>query len=441
MTKWIQVRLGDLGTFSTSSVDKKHCASETLVSLINYMDVYRTNTIDSSIDLMEVTASKVEMAKSKVVLGDILFTPSSETPDDIGHSAVVDENLPNCLHSYHTVRFRPSDSNLLNLRFSAWFCNEQSVRKQFERKCAGSTRYTLSIPAFRAVETNIPLSTLVQGKIAAVLDTMDQTIKKTEALIKKYQQIKAGLMHDLFTRGIGADGKLRPPRELAPELYQETPIGWIPKEWSATKLSTVLSKIDSGWSPACMEVRPGIGEWGVLKVSAVTRGFYDCSESKTLPSNLRPIPALEVKNGDVILTRANGVAELVGKCVQVNDTQAKLMLSDKLLRLTPKAAMMRNDFLGQLMCLTSTKLQIDKSMNGSSGQRNISQADISGFVCPVPPMNEQDRISRKLLKQHYLIESEGKYLRKLTYLKFGLMQDLLTGKVQVNVDQSEIAHV
>ena len=38
-------------------------------------------------------------------------------------------------------------------------------------------------------------------------------------------------MHDLFTRGIGPDGQLRPPREQAPELYQETPIGWIPKEW------------------------------------------------------------------------------------------------------------------------------------------------------------------------------------------------------------------
>ena len=69
------------------------------------------------------------------------------------------------------------------------------------------------------------------AKIARILQTIDQAIEKTEALIEKYQQIKAGLMHDLFTRGIGADGKLRPPREQAPELYQQTPIGWIPKEW------------------------------------------------------------------------------------------------------------------------------------------------------------------------------------------------------------------
>ncbi|MGB5599730.1 MAG: restriction endonuclease subunit S, partial [Thiothrix litoralis] len=70
----------------------------------------------------------------------------------------------------------------------------------------------------------------LQKKIATILQTIDQTIESTQALIEKYQLIKAGLMHDLFTRGIGADGKLRPPREEAPELYQETAIGWIPKE-------------------------------------------------------------------------------------------------------------------------------------------------------------------------------------------------------------------
>jgi type I restriction enzyme, S subunit len=79
-----------------------------------------------------------------------------------------------------------------------------------------------------------------QVEISSILRTCDQTIEKTEALIEKYQQIKAGLMHDLFTCGIGPDGKLRPPREQAPELYQETPIGWIPKEWTPRKLKEIL---------------------------------------------------------------------------------------------------------------------------------------------------------------------------------------------------------
>ncbi|MDQ7074089.1 MAG: hypothetical protein Q9O24_02825 [Gammaproteobacteria bacterium] len=80
------------------------------------------------------------------------------------------------------------------------------------------------------------------------LQTIDQTIEKTEALIEKYQQIKAGLMHDLFTRGITADGKLRPPREQAPELYQETSTGWIPKDWGYDLLDN-LTERGSGHTP------------------------------------------------------------------------------------------------------------------------------------------------------------------------------------------------
>lgn len=87
-----------------------------------------------------------------------------------------------------------------------------------------------------------------QQKIAAILTCIDTSIEKTEALIAKYQQIKAGLMHDLFTRGVTADGKLRPPREQAPELYQETPIGWIPKEWQYELLDKLAAR-GSGHTP------------------------------------------------------------------------------------------------------------------------------------------------------------------------------------------------
>ena len=54
--------------------------------------------------------------------------------------------------------------------------------------------------------------------------TVDEEIEQTEALIAKTRQIKAGLTHDLFTRGVTPDGQLRPPRsEVA--VYKESPLG------------------------------------------------------------------------------------------------------------------------------------------------------------------------------------------------------------------------
>ncbi|WP_205955907.1 restriction endonuclease subunit S [Pantoea stewartii] len=288
----------------------------------------------------------------------------------------------------------------------------------------------------RILDVKHPKSLKEQEEIAAILKIVDKVIEHTNCLIKKHQKVKIGMMYDLFTRGVSIDGSLRPRYEQNPELYKETDLGFLPREWIISPLRDVLMRIDSGWSPACYEIPPGNGEWGVLKVSAVTKGYYDFSESKTLPMWLRPIPSMEVKDGDVIMTRANGVAELVGKCVQVSETQDKLMLSDKLLRLVPNEKISK-DYLCLLICSHHITKQIASVMNGSSGQRNISQSEIKNFHCVIPPLNEQERISTLLLAYNKSINREKKTLEKLIKVKYGLMDDLLTGKVSVQSKQKE----
>jgi len=67
-----------------------------------------------------------------------------------------------------------------------------------------------------------------QQAIAEILDTLDTTIRQTEAIVEKLKQVKQGLLHDLLTRGIGANGELRPLQSQAPHRYKESPLGWIP---------------------------------------------------------------------------------------------------------------------------------------------------------------------------------------------------------------------
>ena len=83
-----------------------------------------------------------------------------------------------------------------------------------------------------------------QHKIAKILTTVDNLIEKTEALIAKYQAIKQGMMHDLFARGVDEHGHLRPPYDEAPELYKESELGWIPKEWEVEDIGEVAGVID-----------------------------------------------------------------------------------------------------------------------------------------------------------------------------------------------------
>ena len=202
---WELKALGDLGEFKTGGVDKKIKQDEQPVKLINYMDVYRHKFIDRSINFMEVTANEGEIESSQVKIGDMLFTPSSETHDDIGHSAVVVENLPNTLFSYHLARLRFNEvyNKKINLNFRAYFCNSRLVLKQFEKMSVGATRYTISKGKFESIQVLIPSSNIEQRKIAEILGAVDEDIAKTQDVIDATEKLKRGLMQQLFTRGIG----------------------------------------------------------------------------------------------------------------------------------------------------------------------------------------------------------------------------------------------
>jgi type I restriction enzyme S subunit len=108
------------------------------------------------------------------------------------------------------------------------FYQVERLRGQFQRYAAGSTFPEINKGDTGRVRIPHPASKHQQRRIAEVLEAVDAEIGSTSDLIAKHQQIKAGLMHDLFTRGVRPDGQLRPPHSQAPDLYQETPYGCQP---------------------------------------------------------------------------------------------------------------------------------------------------------------------------------------------------------------------
>jgi type I restriction enzyme S subunit len=439
---WQEIKLGQMGKFSTSSVDKKSIEGQKQVSLVNYMDVYSGNTIDSNIKLMKVSASVVERTRSQVFRGDILFTPSSETPEDIGYSAVVGEELTDTLHSYHTVRLRPN-SNMLDIRFSAWFANAEGVRKQFSQKCAGSTRYILSIPSFQSVKCKIPISLTVQRKIANCLDTVQTTIEKTEALIHKNQQIKAGLMHDLFTRGVTADGKLRLPREQASELYKETPIGWIPKEWHLVRASDICHPITKGTTPSNFinnsSKRDSIPYIRVENLSF--NGSLQFDKDSLFVSKIIhnfELARSRVFVGDILM---NIVGPPLGKVSLITDKYEEWNTNQAVAIFRVLHQRYRTYLLYYLLSDFAQKWFYLRSKQ-TSGQVNLTLEMCSNLEIPLPKNEaELTSISNTLARIFDKINTENTFRKKLLKKKSGLMHDLLTGKVPVKIDHEETAHV
>src|SRR5690625_710684 len=205
---WEEVRLGDIGVFRTSSVNKKIVESETKVWLLNYMDVYKNTHITSEIEFQLTSAKDSQIESSNLMIGDVLFTPSSETPDDIGHSAVVTENLENVVFSYHLVRFRVK-RNLLDIDFSGHVFNKSDILNEFSRRATGSTRYTLSLKDFNEITTKLP-ELNEQKAISSVLTTADKEIELLEKKLEAFKTQKKGLMQVRSEeRRVGKEGSSR----------------------------------------------------------------------------------------------------------------------------------------------------------------------------------------------------------------------------------------
>lgn len=194
---WEEKSLGEIGTFQTSSIDKLIKEDEEEVYLVNYMNVYRHENINNETKkyLQVVSAKENQIISSNLKKGDILFTPSSETPEDIGHSVVIFEDLDKCVYSYHLMRFRPKIE--IDILYSHYFCNNTKVLSQLSRLATGSTRFTISVKSFSLILIDLPCLK-EQTKIANFLSAIDKKIELVSVQIEETQEYKKGLLQQMF---------------------------------------------------------------------------------------------------------------------------------------------------------------------------------------------------------------------------------------------------
>ena len=195
MMEW--KKLGDLGQFENIGTDKKIVDGEKSVTLLNYIDVYHHKYIDVTIPQMIVSASDKKIEQCTVEKGDLFVTPSSETIDDIGHSAVITDTIPNAVYSYHIMRFRLFERNLLLSYYINYAFDTELVKKQIFQKAQGLTRFGLSKDKFASIVIPIP-SLSEQTRIVGILDTFTSAIDNLKEQIalrrKQYEYYRDQLL-------------------------------------------------------------------------------------------------------------------------------------------------------------------------------------------------------------------------------------------------------
>ncbi|STI36126.1 type I restriction enzyme EcoEI specificity protein [Escherichia coli] len=228
--------------------------------------------------------------------------------------------------------------------------------------------------------------TILQLAVMGKLVPQDPNDEPASELLKRIAQEKAQLVKE---------GKIKKQKPLPPISDEEKPFE-LPNGWEWCRLGELIDSIDAGWSPACSSEPAAPGEWGVLKTTAVQSLEYREYENKALPKNKAPRPQLEVKAGDILITRA-GPKNRVGISCLVEKTRENLMISDKIIRFHLISEDISEKYIS--LCLnygfTSTYLENSKSGMAES-QMNISQDILKMAPIAIPTTHEQLKITDKI---------------------------------------------
>ena len=181
------VKLGELFEFK-NGINKEKSSFGKGTPIINYVNVYKKNKIYFE-DLQGlVEATDDELIRYKVKRGDVFFTRTSETIEEIGFTSVLLEDIENCVFSGFLLRARPL-TDLLLPEYCAYCFSTSSMRNAIIRKSTYTTRALINGTSLSQIE--IPLPPLeVQKRIVEVLDNFEKTCKELNIELSSEIEIK-----------------------------------------------------------------------------------------------------------------------------------------------------------------------------------------------------------------------------------------------------------
>ncbi|MFB1488340.1 MULTISPECIES: restriction endonuclease subunit S [unclassified Thiocapsa] len=265
-----------------------------------------------------------------------------------------------------------------------------------------------------------------QQRIAEILSTVDEAIEQTEALIAKTQQIKAGLMHDLFTRGVASDGQLKPAIRCSRTQFGLLPQGWV--------TGSLLDVADEKRQPIL--TGPFGADLGnddfvddgvpVLRIGNVQAGYLELSELLFVtPSKARELARYVVRAGDLLFARQGATT---GRNALATNLVDGCLINYHIIRVALDCCKCAPLFIEAAFNGEIVKRQVERD-KGRGTREGINTAQLKALQVPLAPINEQRMIAEILLAHNdeiHLLILERDKLRKL---KHGLMTDLLSGRV------------
>ena len=282
------------------------------------------------------------------------------------------------------------------------------VHKNILKNINGGTRAKLNQSDLKEIE--ILLSPLPeQKKIASILTSVDEVIENTQKQIDKLQDLKKATMNELLTKGIGHTE------------FKDSELGRIPRSWEVRAISEVVSipngQVDPKLEPYAS--MPHIGSGNIISWTGQIRGVQTAFEAGQISGKY-----LFSKN-HILYSKVR--PNLAKVCMPKFDG----ICSADVYPLIPKQKV-SGKFVFQYL-LTEKFTQIATEVSERTGMPKINRQDLNVLKLPMPPFEEQSEIARKIEAIDKATSLKSIKLAQTQSLKKSLMQDLLTGRVRVNL--------
>jgi type I restriction enzyme S subunit len=414
---WEWTNLGKLASKVGSGVTPKGGSNSYKSSGIPL--IRSQNVLWGTLDLTDVAFiddSQHEKMKGSIVCkGDVLL---NITGASIGRAAV--SNLDEANVNQHVCIIR---SDKLAPEFLRDFLLSFNGQKQIDQFQAGGNRQGLNFEQIKSFKLPFP-PLPEQRKIATILGTWDKAISTTERLIDNSKQQKKALMQQLLT------GKKRLLDDSGRPFEGE----WEEVNLSSLALSGKSNFTDGDWIES-----PFISESGCRLIQTGNIGvgvFKGKSQKYISESSFHKLKCTEVNIGDLLICR---LAEPAGRACVVPDLgEEKMLTSVDVTIMKVDINKSSAEFLSHYFSLEHTLYTVSTLCGGSTRSR-VSRTNLGKMKVHLPEVNEQKKITSVLTNADKEIELLEQQLADLKQEKKALMQQLLTGKRRVKVDDEAVA--
>jgi len=413
--------------FPTSSYSREKLTDTGECLYVHYGDIHTKfhEFIDFEKEQLPFVTKEMAARFTKLKEGDLIIADASEDYNGVGKAVEV-KNLGDkeAITGLHTLHLRTKDECFVN-GFKGYILNNEKVRLNILRSATGIKVYSVSKVGLKRILLPKPPKP-EQEAIASILSKVDEAIKATNSTIKVAEKLKRGYMQSLLSGKLKPDGSWR----KADEFYKDEKFGNVPVGWIYDRIKNVTNRVTDG-----EHLSPEFQDDGSYILSAEDIKDYGVSFEKA--TFVKPQDCKKFRNrcdpefGDVLIV-SRGAS--IGRTCKVN-TSVEFCLMGSVILIKPNNEKLHGGFLAQYFKSYQAWVGLQR-LSGTTAQQAIYLTHIKKVKLLYPEsIEEQESISRILESFDIEIANKSMKIEKLQALKKSLMQNLLTGKLKLEIDK------